>query len=315
MLRIAILDDYQNAALGAADWQSLPDAEITVFDRPIGDQDALARTLEPFEVLIAMRERTPFPATLLARLPKLRLLVTTGMRNRAIDLAAARAQGVVVAGTAMLGHAAYEHAWALIMALTRRIPREDRAMHAGGWQEGIGIGLKGRTLGVLGLGRLGAEVARLGRAFGMEVIAWSQNLTEERAAACDARRVARDELFALADILTIHLVLSQRTRGLVGARELALMKPGAYLINTARGPIVDEAALIDALRNGRIAGAALDVYEVEPLPPDHPLRRLDNVVLTGHTGYVIQEMYPLAYGQALEDIRAWLAGTPIRVLS
>jgi phosphoglycerate dehydrogenase-like enzyme len=286
-----------------------------VFDRPLGDEAAVAEVLRPFQVIVAMRERTPFPASLLARLPALRLLVTTGMRNLAIDVAAARRQGVVLAGTEMLGHAAFEHAWALIMAVTKQIVREDRAMHAGRWQVGVGIGLKGRTLGVLGLGRLGSQIARIGQAFGMEVIAWSEHLSAERAAECGARRVDKDELFATADVLTIHLVLSERTRGLVGARELALMKRSAYLINTSRGPIVDEAALIEALRTGRIAGAGLDVYDVEPLPADHPLRRLDNAVLTGHTGYVVQEMYQLAYGQAVEDIRAWQAGTPIRVLS
>jgi phosphoglycerate dehydrogenase-like enzyme len=286
-----------------------------VFDRPLGDEAAVAEVLRPFQVIVAMRERTPFPASLLARLPALRLLVTTGMRNLAIDVAAARRQGVVLAGTEMLGHAAFEHAWALIMAVTKQIVREDRAMHAGRWQVGVGIGLKGRTLGVLGLGRLGSQIARIGLAFGMEVIAWSEHLSAERAAECGARRVDKDELFATADVLTIHLVLSERTRGLVGARELALMKRSAYLINTSRGPIVDEAALIEALRTGRIAGAGLDVYDVEPLPADHPLRRLDNAVLTGHTGYVVQEMYQLAYGQAVEDIRAWQAGTPIRVLS
>lgn len=262
-----------------------------------------------------MRERTPFPASLIDRLPALRLLVTTGMRNRAIDVAAAARRGVVVAGTEMLGYAAFEHAWALIMAVTKQIAREDRAMHAGGWQAGVGIGLRGRTLGILGLGRLGSQIARIGTAFGMQVIAWSENLTAERAAECGARRVDKDELFAAADVLTIHLVLSERTRGLVGARELALMRPSAYLINTSRGPIVDEAALVEALRAGRIAGAGLDVYDVEPLPADHPLRRLDNAVLTGHTGYVVQEMYQRAYGQAVEDIRAWQAGAPIRVLS
>ena len=286
-----------------------------MFDRPLGDEAAVAEALRPFEVIVAMRERTPFPASLLDRLPALRLLVTTGMRNLAIDVAAARRRDIVVAGTEMSGHAAFEHAWALIMAVTKQIVREDRAMHAGGWQAGVGIGLKGRTLGVLGLGRLGSQIARIGLAFDMHVIAWSEHLGAERAAECGARRVDKDELFAAADVLTIHLVLSERTRGLVGARELALMKPSAYLINTSRGPIVDEAALVEALRAGRIAGAGLDVYDVEPLPADHPLRGLDNAVLTGHTGYVIQEMYQRAYGQAVEDIRAWQAGAPIRVLS
>jgi phosphoglycerate dehydrogenase-like enzyme len=316
VIRIAILDDYQNAALGAADWASLAGCTVEVFDRHLGhDEAVVADALRPFQVIVAMRERTPFPASLLAELPELRLLITTGMRNLAIDLSAAKARGIVVSGTAMVGHAAAEHAWALIMALARQIPREDRAMHAGGWQEGVGIGLAGKTLGLLGLGRLGAKVARVGLAFEMEVIAWSANLGAERAAECGARRVEKDELFRRADLLSIHLVLSARSRGLVGAREFALMKPSAYLINTSRGPIVDEAALVEALRTRRIAGAGLDVYDTEPLPADHPLRALDNAVLTGHTGYVVQEMYPLAYGQAVENVRAWQAGAPIRVLS
>jgi phosphoglycerate dehydrogenase-like enzyme len=315
MSRIAILDDYQNAALGAADWTGLEGCEVTVFDRHLGhDEAAVAAALAPFEVVVAMRERTAFPASLLARLPRLRLLVTTGMRNLVIDMNAARAQGIVVSGTAMLGHVPFEHAWALILAVTKQIPQEDRAMHAGRWQQGIGIGLAGRTLGVLGLGRLGAKVARIGLAFDMKVIAWSQNLTAERAAECGVIRVEKDELFASSDVLTIHLVSSPRTRGLVGAHELSLMKPSAYLINTSRGPIVDETALIEALRAGRIAGAGLDVYDSEPLPPDHPLRALDNAVLTGHTGYVVQEMYAIAYGQAVENIRSWLDGAPLRVL-
>jgi phosphoglycerate dehydrogenase-like enzyme len=315
MTKVAILDDYRNAALGAADWGSLDGCAVTVFDRHLGhDEAAVAAALAPFGVIVAMRERTAFPASLLERLPQLRLLVTTGMRNFAIDMDAAKARGILVSGTAMLGHAAFEHAWALIMAVTKQIPREDRAMHEGGWQEGVGIELAGKTLGVLGLGRLGAKVAGIGRAFEMEVIAWSQNLTAQRAVECDARLVDKDQLFASSDVVTIHLVSSPRTRALVGRRELSLMRPSAYLINTSRGPIVDEAALIGALRGRSIAGAGLDVYDTEPLPPGHPLRQLDNAVLTGHTGYVVQEMFGVAYTQAVENIRAWCSGTPIRVL-
>lgn len=317
MPRIAILDDYSNVALSSADWASLPsECAVTEFDRHLGGEDDVARALAHFDVIVAMRERTPFPASLLARLPELRLLVTTGMRNLAIDMDAARARGVTVCGTAMTSYAAFEHTWALILAAAKNLPREDRCMREGGWQQaGIGFGLHGKTLGVLGLGKLGAQVARVGLAFGMDVCAWSENLTAARCAEVGVRHVARDALFEQADVLTIHLVLSARTRGLVGARELARMKRSAWLVNTSRGPIVDEPALIAALREGTIAGAALDVFDVEPLPADHPLRALPGTILTGHTGYAIREAYALAYGEALEDVRAWLAGAPIRVLN
>jgi phosphoglycerate dehydrogenase-like enzyme len=248
-------------------------------------------------------------------LPKLRLLVTTGMRNLAIDMEAARASGVPVCGTALLPYAAFEHAWALILALTKRIPSADRLMREGGWQAGVSDGLHGKTLGVLGLGKLGAKVARVAHAFDMRVIAWSQNLTDQQAAEHGVSRVEKDALFRESDILTIHMVLSDRTRALVGKHELALMKPTAMLINTSRGPIVDEAALVEALRAGTIAGAGLDVFDHEPLPADHPLRSIPSTVLTGHTGYVMQENYALGYAQAVEDIAAWLAGDPIRVLN
>jgi phosphoglycerate dehydrogenase-like enzyme len=261
-----------------------------------------------------MRERTPFPGALLARLPRLRLLVTAGMRNAAIDLPAAAARGVLVCGTAGLPYPTAELAWGLILSLVRRIPTEDRATRAGRWQESVGLGLNGKTLGVLGLGGLGSRVARIGHAFEMRVLAWSQNLTAERAAEVGATLVGRDELLARSDVVTIHLVLSERTRGLLGARELALLKPSAYLVNTSRGPIVDEAALVRALRDGTIAGAGLDVFDEEPLPLDHPLRRLPNTVITPHLGYVTEETYRIFYGQALEDIQAYLGGEPIRVL-
>ncbi len=316
MTRIAILDDYQGTALDCADWESIPgNPEIVVLREHIPGEDAVAEALAGFEIVVAMRERTPFPASLLARLPTLRLLVTTGMRNLAIDMQAAAARGVRVCGTALLPYAAFEHAWALILALAKHIPREDRAMREGGWQVGVSDGLHGKTLGVLGLGKLGAKVARVAHAFDMRVIAWSQNLTGEQAAEHGATRVDKDALFRESDIVTIHMVLSDRSRGLVGKRELALMKPTATLVNTSRGPIVDEAALIDALRSGTIAGAGLDVFDTEPLPVDHRLRSIPNTVLTGHTGYVMQENYALGYCQAVEDIEAWLSGDPIRVLN
>jgi len=317
MSRIAILDDYFNGALKATDWSALSGDDIDVFTEHLGhDEDVIAGALEPFEILIAMRERTPFPASLIAKLPNLKLLVTTGMRNLAIDMEAARAKGIDIAGTDMLPYPAFEHAWALILAITKQIPLEDRTMKSGGWQKGTGVGLNGKTLGVLGLGKLGAQLAKVGQAFQMEVIAWSQNLTDERCAEVGGvTRVSKDDLFERSDVISIHMILSDRTRGLVGTDELAQMKPSAYLINTSRGPIVDEAALLDTLQNGRIAGAGLDVFDVEPLPADHPFRGLDNTVLTGHTGYVIAELYEKVYGQAVENIVSWRAGAPTRLLN
>ncbi|TDJ72155.1 MAG: D-2-hydroxyacid dehydrogenase family protein [Proteobacteria bacterium] len=314
--RVAILDDYQNIAFQAADWSSLPsDVELTVFNEHIKGEQAVVDALADFDVVVAMRERTPFPATLIEKLPKLKLLVTTGMRNFAIDMEAARKRGLPVCGTALLPYPAFEHAWALILALFKQIPREDRAMHEGGWQSGLAEGLRGKTLGIVGLGKLGSQVARVGVAFDMKVIAWSQNLSDKRTKECGAVKVDKDKLFAESDVVTIHLVLSDRTRGLVGRRELGLMKPSAYLVNTSRGPIVEEAALIEVLQKRAIAAAGIDVYDVEPLPRDHPLRKLDNAILTGHTAYVIRETYELAYGEAVENIRAWLEGKPIRLLN
>jgi len=314
--RIAILDDYQNTALDCADWASIPgDPDIVVFSEAFESEDAAAEALSDFHILVLMRERTPMPASLIARLAKLQLLVTTGMRNLAVDTQAARARGVPVCGTALLPYAAFEHAWALILALTKRIPEADRLMREGGWQPGVSDGLNGKTLGVLGLGKLGARAARVAHAFDMEVIAWSQNMTDEKAAEHGARRVDKETFFRESDIITIHLILSERSRGLVGKQELALMKPTAMLVNTSRGPIVDEAALIEALRSGAIGGAGLDVYDHEPLPTDHPLRSAPNTVLTGHTGYVMQENYALSYSEAVEDIKAWMGGKPIRVLN
>ncbi|OQO94911.1 hydroxyacid dehydrogenase [Saccharomonospora piscinae] len=313
-MRIAILDDYQNVALELADWASL-NADIQVFTEHIADHDELVRRLAGFDVVVAMRERTPFPASLLARLPDLRLLVTTGQRNAAIDLDAAREHDVVVCGTGYLPHPTVELTWALILAAHRRLPVELAAMRDGGWQTTLGTSLRGATLGVLGLGRLGSQVARVGQAFGMRTVAWSRNLTAQRAAEHDVTAVSKDELLATSDVLTVHLVLSDRTRGLLGAAELAAMKDTALLVNTSRGPIVDTAALIDALRGGTIGAAALDVYDEEPLPADHPLRTLPNAVLTPHIGFVTRDVYEVFYRDAVADIAAFQAGAPVRVLT
>jgi phosphoglycerate dehydrogenase-like enzyme len=315
MPRIAVLDDYQDVALRVADWKSLPaECEVTVFRDHLADLDALASRLAPFEIVVVMRERTPFPHALLERLPALRLLVTTGMRNSSIDVKAAADRNVLVCGTAGLPYPTAELAWGLILSLFRQIPMEDRATREGKWQTTLGLGLNGKTLGVLGLGTLGARVARVGRAFEMEVLAWSQNLTAERAAEVGATLVPKDELLTRADVVSIHLVLGERTRGLLGARELGLMKKTAFLVNTSRGPIVDETALVEMLHSGRIAGAGIDVYGEEPLPMNHPLRRAPNTILTPHLGYVTEETYRVFYGGAVEDIAAWMKGEPIRVL-
>lgn len=315
MTKVAILDDYQHVAQGYADWSVLPrDTSLTYFHDHLADEGELAERLKDFEVVVAMRERTPFPAGLLARLPNLRLLVTTGMRNASIDVDAAARQGITVAGTDGVATSTPELTWALILAVVRHVPAEDANVRVGGWQQTVGIDLAGKRLGVLGLGRIGTRVARVGQAFGMEVIAWSQNLTAEAAGQVGVTRVEKDQLFAESDILTIHLVLSERTRGLVTAADLARMQPTAYLVNTSRGPIVDEAALIAALREGAIAGAGIDVFDTEPLPPDHPLRTLPNTVVTPHLGYVTDRAYGIFYGQAAEDIAGFLAGTPVRVL-
>lgn len=310
-----MLDDYQGVALGAAPWGALgEDAGVQAFSDHLDDDDALVARLEAFDVVVAMRERTPFTRARLERLPNLRLLVTTGMRNVAIDVGAALERGVVVSGTGGVSTATAELTWALILALARRVPEEDRALRAGGWQRTVGLDLAGRTLGVVGLGNQGAPVARIGSAFGMSVIAWSRSLTAERAAEHGAEAVERDVLLRESDVVTLHIPLSGRSRGLIGAAELALMKPTALLVNTSRGPIVDEAALAVALRDGTIAGAALDVFETEPLPAAHPLREAPNTVLTPHIGYVTAETYAVFYGEAVEDIAAWRAGAPVRVL-
>jgi phosphoglycerate dehydrogenase-like enzyme len=323
-MKIVVLDDYQRVARSYADFDSLSDDDpgvmVDVLHEHIDDADALVEALRGAEVVVAMRERTPFPAALFDRLPDLRLLVSTGMRNAAIDLAAAAAHGVVVSGTGMAGGSVKssntaELTWALILAVQRHVVAEDRAVRSGRWQTTVGTDLAGSTLGVLGLGRLGSQVARIGQAFDMSVIAWSENLTPERAAAAGARWVRRDELFAGSDVLTIHQQLSDRTVNLVGAAELAAMKPSAVLVNTSRGPIVNEAALVAALHAGTIAGAGLDVYDTEPLPAGHPLREAPNTVLLPHLGYVTRNGYRAMYAQVVEDILAWRAGTPLRVLN
>jgi phosphoglycerate dehydrogenase-like enzyme len=310
---VAILDDYQNVALQMADWSRLEGkAKITVFNDHVAEAEALVERLKPFDVLCVMRERTRLPGAIIERLPNLKLIASTAPINAAVDVAAATARGIFVSGTGYTPASTIEHTWALILALARHIPSEASAVRHGHWQVSLGEDLGGQTLGVLGLGRIGSRVAKIGRAFDMEVIAWSQNLTQERAEAEGTRLVSKEELFRQADFLTIHLILSRRTRGLVGARELALMKPSSGLINTSRGEITDEAALIAALNERRIAGAALDVFAVEPLPEGHPFRTLDNVIATPHTGYVSRRQYETFYGDTVENILAWLDGKPIR---
>jgi phosphoglycerate dehydrogenase-like enzyme len=312
-MRIAILDDYQGVALEMADWSRLKAAhEIVVFRKAFSGPEEVVRALGDFEVICAMRERTPFPRSVIERLPKLKLLVSTGHWNAAIDIKAAAERGIIVCGTPSTGHAAFELSFALLMCVARQIHVEHQSVREGGWQVSVGNDLHGTTLGVIGLGRIGAQMTKVGRAFGMNVIAWSQNLTEERAKECGARRVEKAELFAQSDYVSVHVKLSERTRGLVGAAEIARMKPTAYLVNTARGPIVEEKALVAALNEGRIAGAALDVYDIEPLPADHVLRRTPRVLLTPHVGYVSQASYKDFYGGTVKAIEDWLAGKPVQ---
>jgi phosphoglycerate dehydrogenase-like enzyme len=315
MHRIAVLDDYQQVAAQFADWSQVPEpVEVVTFHDHVDDQDALVARLASFDVIVAMRERTPFKRDLLERLPDLKLLVTTGERNAAIDVAAAAERGITVCGTGYFSTGTAEMTWALVFATARHIAQEDAAVRAGAWQQTIGTDLAGSRLGVVGLGRLGSRVAKIGQAFEMDVVAWSQNLTDERAAEVGVKRVDKEELFATSDVVTIHLVLSKRTRGLVGPAELLEMKPTAVLINTSRGPIVDTDALVDALRHGRIGGAGIDVYDQEPLPKDHPLRELRRAVLTPHLGYVTKGTYGVFYPDAVEDVAAWIAGNPVRVI-
>jgi phosphoglycerate dehydrogenase-like enzyme len=326
-MRVAILDDYQQAALGSADWSAVRAlADIDVFTEYIARTEALVRVLEPYDVVVAMRERTFFDASRLGQLPRLRLLVTTGMMNAAIDLEAAAAHGVTVCGTGGSATSTAELTWGLILAVARHIPFEDQSMklagQAGGaalgigagWQRTVGTGLNGKQLGIVGLGHQGLGVAKIGRAFGMKLAAWSQNLDPAVAKKAHAKAVSKDEMFSSSDVVTVHYKLSPRSVGLVGAAELALMKPSAYLVNTSRGPLVDHAALVACLRSGSIAGAALDVYDVEPLPLSDPLRTAPNVVLTPHLGYVTDEAYQVFYGEAAQDIVAFAQGDPVRVL-
>ena len=305
--QIAVLDDYQNAALESADWSMLRDrADITVFQDHVDDADAVVTRLLPFDIVCVMRERTPLPRSIIERLPNLKLISSTGPVNASIDVATAADRGVAVSHTGYRSAPTIELTWALILASARNIVAESNSVRSGGWQTSVGADLHGKTLGVLGLGRIGSAVARIGRDFGMNLVAWSQNMTSESAQAAGAVLVSKDQLFEQADILTIHLVLSGRTRGLVGAAELARMKPTARLINASRGPIVDEQALIDALRNKQIAGAAIDVFETEPLPASHPYRTLGNVLATPHIGYVSQGLYRTFYEDTVSNIRKWL---------
>jgi len=315
-LRCAILDDYLNLALTVADWSKVTDrVDVTVFNHPFASQEAAASALQDYEIICAMRERTPFPRALFAGLPKLKLLITSGMRNAAIDVEAAKDHNVVLCGTQWARDPTAPLTMGLILELTRNIGRENARMHAGEpLQKFVGLEIEGRTLGVVGLGKLGGKVSKLAQAFGMNVIAWSPNLTPERCKEAGVGYATKEELFATADIITVHVVLSQRSRGLVGAADLARMKPTAYLVNTARGPIVDETALLETLQQNKIAGAAVDVFSVEPLPVDHPFRKLDNLVLTPHLGYVTEESFHNHYRQMVEGIDAWFNGEPARKL-
>jgi D-3-phosphoglycerate dehydrogenase len=318
LMRIAILDDYLRHSQRSADWSALArTCEITVFDRPIAAAEA-ANVLKSFDIICLLRERMPFPRDLIEALPNLKMVAAIGLYNRTLDVAAATERSVVVSYTELRGtyrNATAELTWALIFALARHLPQESQRMRAGGWQTTVGITLMGRTLGLLGLGRQAKRVLPVAKALQMKVIAWSQNLTADAAAEAGVERVDKDALFATSDVLSVHLVLGERTRGIVGARELALMKPSAFLVNTSRGPLIDEHALVEALRGRRIAGAGLDVYSQEPLPDDHPLRSLPNAVLMPHQGHHVQEFYEVAYSDTVENIAAFLAGRPIRILS
>ncbi|MGA2057640.1 MAG: D-2-hydroxyacid dehydrogenase family protein [Bradyrhizobium sp.] len=316
-LRCAILDDYLNLSLKVADWSKVEDrVDITVFNQPFASPDTAVSALKDFEIILAMRERTPFPRAMFERLPKLKLLITSGMRNAAIDMAAAKDKGVAVCGTNWPRDPTAALTMGMILELTRNIGRESARMHAGEYlQKHVGIEIDGKTLGVVGLGKLGAKVSTIAKTFGMNVIAWSPNLTAERCKEVGVTYATKEELFSTADIITIHMVLSDRSRGLVGAAELGRMKPSSFLVNSARGPIVDEMALLETLKARKIAGAAVDVFSVEPLPVDHPFRKLDNLVLTPHLGYVTQETFIAHYTQMVEGIDGWFKGEPVRRLA
>ncbi|WP_043364104.1 D-2-hydroxyacid dehydrogenase family protein [Belnapia sp. F-4-1] len=317
--RLAILDDYQGVALTRGPWDRLPEGlTIEVFRDTVTDPEALVTRLLPFDAILIMRERTPFPRALLERLPNLRLLITTGARNRSVDLEAAAERGVTVCGTPSFGHPTVDLTWGLILSLLRRIPEQQASLRAGGWQiapgGSVGSTLEGKVLGVMGLGNLGSRVAKVGQAFGMEVVAWSQNLTAEKAEAAGARLVDKAQLMEEADVVSLHLILSERSRGIVGAEELGRMKRSAFIVNTSRGPLIEQEAMIAALQEGRIAGAGIDVFDREPLPPGHPLLGAPNTVLTPHLGYVTEENYAQYFLGAVEAVEAYLAGRPIREL-
>jgi D-3-phosphoglycerate dehydrogenase len=316
MFRAAVLDDYQNVALTFADWSPITrDVEVKVFDKPFANQAEVIKALQGFAIIVGMRERTPFPHKVIEALPDLKLLITTGARNNSFDVKACSERGITVCGTGVVGSPTTGIAFGLMLELTRRVGFENARLKAGApWQVTIGRDLEGLTLGILGLGKLGQRSATVGKAFGMKTIAWSQNLTPEKAQAGGAELVTKEDLFRSADVVTIHLILSDRSRGLVGAKELGLMKKTSYLVNTSRGPIVDEKALIAILQSKSIAAAGLDVFDVEPLPLDHPFRKMDNVVITPHLGYVSEQNYRKYFPDIVEDIRAWLDGKPVRVV-
>ncbi|MBT5496472.1 MAG: D-2-hydroxyacid dehydrogenase family protein [Alphaproteobacteria bacterium] len=316
-MRLAIINDYQELALKTTDWGRLPDSiEVDVFHDQLTDGQEAAARLQPYDIIVTAREETRFDQTLINSLPNLKLLVFHGARNAALDLTTLDARGVAVCGTGYgFTNGTVELAWALVLGLVKRLPQEDAAIRAGGWGAGLPFGLTGKTLGVLGLGTLGTGVARVGQALDMDVVAWSPNLTEERCRDVGVRKVDKEALFRKSDVLSIHVILSERTRGLVSAADLASMKSSAYLINTSRGPIVDEAALVAALEADRIAGAGLDVFDIEPLPDTHPFRRLPNVLVTSHIGGRTYENFAARYGDCLEDVLAWLDGKPLRVVS
>jgi len=317
-LRCAILDDYQNVALTSADWSKVTnDIDIKVFNEHLGGNENVIKTLQGFPIICAMRERTPFPKEVIDKLPDLKLLITSGMVNRGIDVEAAKAKGVTVCGTGSFGNPTAGIAWGLILELTRHIGYENNKLKSGTpWQTTLGPDVEGMNLGIIGLGKLGTRVGEIGKAFRMKVSAWSQNITQERADKAGFGYVAtKEDLLRQSDIVSIHIPLTPKSRGLLGAKELSLLKPSALLINTSRGPIVDQAALLDVLRNKKIAGAGFDVYDVEPLPLDHPLRKLDNIVLTPHLGYCSAQNFVQYFTGMVEDIRGFLDGKPVRVLT
>jgi phosphoglycerate dehydrogenase-like enzyme len=315
-MRVAILDDYQGVATGRSDWAIVDsEIELVVFDDHLFDEQEIAERLKDFEIICAMRERTPFPRSQLELLPNLKLLITSGMRNRGIDSNAASELGIIVCGTPSVGRPTADLAWGLILGLARQIPMEDRRVRSGGWQKSIGVGLQGKTLGLAGVGNLGSSMVPIAKAFGMKVIGWSQNLKVEKCTELDIEKVTKEDLLSRSDFISIHLILSERTRGIFGATELSKMKSTAYIVNTSRGPIIDEDALVSALEHGVIAGAGIDVFSVEPLPERHPLRNLENLIVTPHLGYVEASNYDAYFRGYAEAIRAYIDGKPVNVIS